>query len=63
MVCVAFWQGTSEETTEEGYHHVARFLVLWNAGLTYTPKVDPPPEGYTSGFSLYGIAFPFPVPG
>jgi hypothetical protein len=23
------WLGTSEETTEDGYHHVIRYMVLW----------------------------------
>jgi hypothetical protein len=25
----ALWQGTSEEQTEDGYHHAARFRVWW----------------------------------
>lgn len=25
----AFWDGTSEETTEDGYHHVVRMTVWW----------------------------------
>ncbi len=57
----AFWMGTAEETTEDGYHHVARFTVWWLTDAAAIP--DPTPSGYTSGFSLYGIAFPFPVPG
>lgn len=32
QVVRAFWQGTSEETTEDGYHHVARYQV-WSSGL------------------------------
>lgn len=35
----AFWQGTSEDQTEEGYHHVARFTV-WGTSQTLTTVID-----------------------
>lgn len=25
----SLWQGTSEDSTEDGYHHAARFVVWW----------------------------------
>jgi hypothetical protein len=28
-VRVSLWSGTTEETTDDGYHHVARFTVWW----------------------------------
>jgi hypothetical protein len=49
----AFWKGTSEETTEEGYHHAARFTVFWNPA-----SVAPPPTPTLPGFTLHGFAFP-----
>jgi hypothetical protein len=27
----AFWEGTSEDSTDDGYHHVARFSMMWVA--------------------------------
>lgn len=36
----AFWRGTSEETTEDGYHHVARFDV-WGKSSVNLPAAGP----------------------
>lgn len=30
VIRLATWAGTSEETTEDGYHHAIRFVVWWN---------------------------------
>lgn len=55
-VARAFWEGTAEETTEDGYHHSARFLVFWKASLNYTPPAEG--DGEPTYFTMHGFAFP-----